>query len=202
MKLIAYFRSSMLRTQLEASCSARGINVMSDRFCHSAGGKECEHDSSVSYRAPEAIRFRWYAASDRSILCGVAGAIGGWALGWSIGFGIFMGLLSIILWNFVVWFLIFVMGIQGLALGAILASKYPRSLCLFAGAIVGHVSGYVRLWLQNFMAAKAMPFINAELFFPMTTYLWTLVAAGIGAVVWIILAVLTNTKRARRKVAS
>ncbi len=172
---------------------------MSDDLVVLEVDSEEERDSSAS-RIPEALKFRWYAASDagflRATLRGLAGAAGGLAIGSSVGMALFVVAVALV-WIFgVVLGLLLLCGMQiyGLILGAIIAMRSPRSIWFFLGAALGQATGWLRVPMRAGVPANAFPPAWLEPLFVHETHLWTLVGAAVGIVIGLLFSVMAKRK--------
>ena len=176
---------------------------MSDDLVVLEADSDAEDEPSAS-RIPEALKFRWFAASDagfvRSTGRALAGAAGGWAIGSTVGMVLFVVAVALV-WIFgVVIGLLLLCGMQiyGLILGVTIAVRSPRSSWCFLGAALGQAAGWLRVPIRAGVPANAFPPAWMEPLFVHETHLWTLIGAAIGIVIGFSFSVMTKRNPPRQ----
>ena len=177
---------------------------MSDDLVVLEADSDAEDEPSAS-RIPEALKFRWFAASDagfvRSTGCALAGAVGGLAIGSTVGMVLFVvvaGLVWIFGGGIICFLLLCGTQICGLILGAIIAVQTPRSIWFFLGAAFGQSAGWLRMPIRAGVPAKAFPAAWLEPLLQPETHLWTLMGAAIGIVIGFFFSVMAKRNPPRQ----
>ena len=176
---------------------------MSDDLVVLEADSDAEDEPSAS-RIPEALKFRWFAASDagfvRATGRALAGAAGGLAIGSTVGMVLFVVAVALV-WIFgVVIGLLLLCGMQiyGLIIGATIAVRSPRSIWFFLGAVLGQAAGWLRVPIPAGVPANAFPPAWLQPLFVHETHLWTLIGAAIGIVIGFFFSVTAKRKLARQ----